>query len=67
MRDLIVYHAGTGTILPLSDKLYVFDATRLSWEDIAALETGMTNRQAYAMGGVELDNYNIGNLFGFPE
>lgn len=63
MRNLIAYHAGTGTIIPLSDHLYIFDADRLNEDDIAEMESGMTNREAYRLGGVELDNVNVGRLF----
>ena len=33
MRDIIVYHPGTGTILPLNDDLYFIDYASLSEEE----------------------------------
>lgn len=62
-RDLVIYHPGTGTVIPLSDEVYVIDTARLSDEERSELEEGwMSGADAYAIG-IRLDNFNMTNIF----
>ena len=63
MKDLVIYHPGTGTVIPLSDEVYMIDASRLSDEEMDDLEYGrLSAADAYAVG-ICLDNFNMTNLF----
>ena len=62
MKKLFIYHQGTGTLIPLSDEVY------LVAEDIAGeqmLEDMSEGCNVYPMEhkGYRLDNYNMTNLF----
>ena len=62
-KDLVIYHPGTGTVISLSDGVYMIDAARLSDEDRRQLEEGwLSEADAYAVG-FHLDNFNMTNLF----
>ena len=62
-KDLVIYHPGTGTVIPLSDEVYMIDAARLSDEEMDDLEYGrLSSADAYAVG-FRLDNYNMTNIF----
>jgi hypothetical protein len=62
MRDLIIYHPGTGTLIPLSDEVYLVDAGRVREDILDAMETGGTVDEREHLG-YRLDNYNMTNLF----
>lgn len=63
MRDLFVYHPGTGTMISLRDEVYVIDYSMLNDELQEEVDMG-TLSAADAYGhGVRLDNYNVTNLF----
>jgi len=62
MRDLYIYHPGTGTVISLADPVYLVDG------DIA----GVSVMEDMSMGanvserehkGYRIDNYNMTNLF----
>ena len=63
MRDLFIYHPGTGTVIALSDEVYLCD-TNLIDEDVydAMVWNGATVNEMFHKG-VRLDNYNMTNLF----
>ena len=62
-RDIVIYHPGTGTLIPLSDEVYMFDYASLDVEAQEDLAMGaMTYAEAYATG-IRLDNFNMGNIF----
>lgn len=62
-KDLVIYHPGTGTVISLSDEVYMIDAARLSDEDRRQLEEGwLSEADAYAVG-FRLDNFNMTNIF----
>ena len=62
-KDLVIYHPGTGTVISLSDEVYMIDASRLSDEDRRQLEEGwLSAADAYSVG-ICLDNFNMTNLF----
>ena len=63
MKDLVIYHPGTGTVISLSDEVYMIDASRLSDDDRRQLEEGwLSAADAYSVG-ICLDNFNMTNLF----
>lgn len=63
MRDLIIYHPGTGTVMPLSDEMYVIDCGRITEYANEALDMGATDIDPREHLGYRLDNHNIGWLF----
>ena len=42
MRDLLIYHQGTGTLIALSDEVYLINADILDIPTLDALEDGAT-------------------------
>jgi hypothetical protein len=62
-NDLVIYHPGTGTVIALSDEVYLISTIRLSDEKRRELEEGwLSEADAYAIG-FRLDNYNMANIF----
>lgn len=63
MRDLFIYHAGTGTIIPLSDEVYLVDNAQLDDDTQEAFEFGEKDIPVRDHKGYRIDNYNMTNLF----
>jgi len=63
MKDLVLYHPGTGTVISLSDPVYVIDCNRISEFANEALENGVTDLDSREHLGYRLDAYNMTNLF----
>lgn len=62
-RDLFIYHPGTGTVISLSDEVYMIDYNTLPPDLQEDVEYGcLSDGHAYAYG-TRLDNYNMTNLF----
>jgi hypothetical protein len=62
MKDLFIYHPGTGTLISLADPVYLVDSEvvdALSFDDMS---NGM-QVPPQAHKGYMLDNYNMTNLF----
>ena len=61
-KNLFVYHEGTGTLIALSDKVYLIDADAIDSDTLDDLEMGanVTEREHK---GWRIDNYNMTNLF----
>ena len=61
MKNLFIYHPGTGTVISLSDEVYVCDTA-----DISAAYYGMMLDGASVPisehKGVPIDNYNMTNF-----
>ena len=61
MKDLFIYHPGTGTVISLSDEVYLCDTA-----DISAAYYGMMLDGASVPisehKGVRIDNYNMTNF-----
>ena len=62
MKDLFIYHPGTGTLISLSDTVYLVAS------DIAgeyAMEVMNSGTECYPdeHKGYRIDNWNMGNLF----
>lgn len=62
MKDLFIYHEGTGTLISLRDAVYLVDADFAGEQIMEALENGETI-PPIQHGGYRLDNYNMTNLF----
>ena len=64
MKDLFIYHAGTGTIIGLSDEVYLINASDLD-DDVAEglFDYGISNIPVQLHKGIRIDNYNMTNLF----
>ena len=62
MRDLFIYHPGTGTMISLSDKVYLCDTDIIDPVTYSQIENGasLTEREHK---GTRIDNYNMTNLF----
>jgi hypothetical protein len=61
-RDLILYHPGTGTLIPLSDEVYLIDAAIVPERVLDDIEMG-TEVAVRDHKGVLIDNYNMTNAF----
>ena len=61
-KNLFIYHEGTGTLIALSDKVYLIDADAIDSDTLDDLEMGanVTEREHK---GWRIDNYNMTNLF----
>jgi hypothetical protein len=61
-RDLYIYHPGTGTLIALSDVVYLVDAAAISEELLDEMSEGVQVAPQEHLGYM-LDNYNMNNLF----
>jgi len=61
MRDLLIYHPGTGTVISLSDKVYLVDAETAGEETVAEMLEGFVEEREHK--GFRIDNFNMSNLF----
>lgn len=61
MKDLFIYHPGTGTVISLSDKVYLCDAADISAPYYAMMLDG-ASVPIQEHKGVLLDNYNMTNF-----
>lgn len=62
MKNLFIYHEGSGTFISLSDKVYLVDVDAVSEEVLDSLEMGSWVTPEFHKG-YRLDNYNMTNLF----
>ena len=62
MKDLLIYHPGTGTVISLRDPVYLVDAAAVDEETLDELEMGVQGAPQHHKGYM-LDNYNMTNLF----
>jgi len=63
MRDLYIYHPGTGTTVSLADPVYLLDASSISSRDLVALDEGTLDKFAASVIGIRIDNTNMGHIF----
>lgn len=63
MRDLYIYHPGTGTCVSLADPVFLIDAGRLCERDLKALDEGTLDRWGARIVGTRIDNHNMTHLF----
>ena len=65
-KDLFLYHPGTGTMISLTDPVFLIDAEtieRLAPGSLEAYEGGWATYDDAKLMGYRLDNYNMTNLF----
>lgn len=62
MKNLFIYHPGTGTVIALSDVVYLVDIANLSDELYEEMLDGAEVTEREHMGR-RIDNYNMTNLF----
>jgi len=62
MKDLFIYHPGTGTVIALSDEVYLCDMDAIDAVGYSAIENGQSVSERVHKG-LRLDNYNMTNLF----
>jgi hypothetical protein len=62
MRDLFIYHPGTGTVIPLSDEVYICDTDAIDPITYSQIENGMNVDERHHKG-YRIDNYNMTNFF----
>jgi hypothetical protein len=60
-RDLLIYHPGTGTVIPLSDTVFLVDTSIAGEETVAEMLEGFVEAREHK--GYRLDNFNMTNLF----
>ena len=63
MRDLVIYHPGTGTVISLSDIVHLIDCNQVSEYVNEALDMGVTALDVRDTKAIRIDNYNMTNLF----
>ena len=65
MRDLFIYHPGSGTLISLADPTFLVDRNIIDSEIFDFMEMGSSSLiGSREHKGVRLDNYNMANLFG---
>lgn len=69
MKNLVIIHPGTGTVISLSDEVYVFDMD-VAERAVTAVSLGehaWDEVEGWAIDNADLgrriDNYNMGHLF----
>lgn len=56
MSDTMIYHSGTGTLISLTDEVYLFDAKQVNTVTLSELEAGLTDINPTEFLGVRLTN-----------
>lgn len=64
MNDLFIYHEGTGTVIPLSDKVYLCSVAEIDPVEYEAMLNGASIDVTFHKG-IRIDNYNMSNFFGW--
>ena len=63
MKDLFIYHEGTGTLISLSDEVFLIDADKVDPVVMSDLSDGISGITDKEHLGYRIDNYNMANLF----
>jgi len=64
MRDLFIYHPGSGTLISLVDPVYLVDRNIVDSEIFDFMEMGASwIVSVKEHKGIRLDNFNMTNLF----
>lgn len=63
MKDLFIYHPGTGTVISLSDEVYVCNSEFIDDETLERITEYGATVEVNEHKGYRIDNYNMGNLF----
>lgn len=65
-RDLFIYHPGTGTMIALSDPVFLLDSGTiddLAPEAMDSYQEGYATYDDAKLMGTRIDNFNMTNLF----
>ena len=65
MKDLFIYHPGTGTLISLSDPVYLIENVMID-EDNSRADFYLAyepDKNTADLHGRRIDNYNMTNLF----
>jgi hypothetical protein len=62
MRDLFIYHPGTGTVISLADPVYLVDRGIITDEVYDLMEMGVSVQEREHKG-IRIDRFNMTNLF----
>jgi len=62
IKQLYIYHEGTGTLIPLNDEVYLVDGETVGEEMLNDMSEGC-NVYPMEHKGYLLDNYNMTKLF----
>lgn len=62
MKDLFIYHPGTGTMISLSDVVYICNTEDIDPITYSQIENGMTVDERHHKG-YRIDNYNMTRFF----
>ena len=63
MKDLFIYHPGTGTMISLADPVYLIDAGAQSDAAMDDFNEGSASQLFASNRGYRIDNHNMTNLF----
>ena len=63
MRDLFIYHPGTGTVIALSDEVYLCDSNLIDEDVYDSIVWNGATVDVREHKGIRIDNYNMTNLF----
>ena len=63
MRDLFIYHPGTGTVIALADEVYLCDTNMIDEEVYDSMVWNGATVDVREHKGRRIDNYNMTNLF----
>ena len=61
MKDLFIYHPGTGTVISLSDEMYLCDVDDIPAAYYGAMLDGASIPVEHHKG-IRIDNYNMTNF-----
>ncbi len=59
MKNLFVYHPGSGTFISLADPVYLIDVDIQSDESLDAFEMGSASEHFASVRGIRIDNHNM--------
>ena len=62
MKDLFIYHPGTGTVISLSDVVYLCNVGDIDPVEYESMLDGASIDVIFHKG-IRIDNYNMTNLF----
>jgi len=59
MKNLFVYHPGSGTFISLADPVYLIDVDAQSDESLDEFEMGSASQHFASVRGILIDNTNM--------
>ena len=59
MKNLFIYHPGSGTFISLADPVYLIDVDAQSDADLDTFEMGSGDQHFASVRGIRIDNTNM--------